>query len=151
MTTQEAYDDIRAYFTRPGAKLAVSSSSTNTTPCKYRTEDGDQCAVGCLIPEALYSPRMEDQPLKALLRSFPDVATHLCWTPETVAFLQGAQRRHDQSAWYEHRSLGGDGVRRFIGLLDELAECLGLELSYKAHLNTSVAMAAFAGEGEGEE
>ena len=59
MTTQEAYDDIRAYFTRPGAKLAVGSSNNPNPfgpPCKYRTEDGDQCAVGCLIPEAALLP-----------------------------------------------------------------------------------------------
>lgn len=27
--------------------------------CRYRTEDGKMCAVGCLIPDALYSPEIE--------------------------------------------------------------------------------------------
>lgn len=55
MTTQEAYETIRAYFSRPDAVLARGTKGE----CQYRTPDGNACAVGCLIPDELYYMEVE--------------------------------------------------------------------------------------------
>lgn len=55
-TTQEVYEHIRAYFSRPDAVLAKFQSS-----CVYRDPDGNKCAVGCLISDELYDAPIEDE------------------------------------------------------------------------------------------
>lgn len=57
-TTQEVYEFIRAYFSRPNARLA----KVDGVQCVYRDRiDGAKCAVGCLISDELYdSPRGAD-------------------------------------------------------------------------------------------
>lgn len=48
---QTAYEEIRAYFSKPGAKL---SKSDRTGACLYLNEaNGRKCAVGCRIPNEL--------------------------------------------------------------------------------------------------
>ena len=62
MTAQEAYDRIRAYFSQPGAQLA-KTPNTNGRTCWYRINAvsySTGCAVGCLIPDELYDPHLDD-------------------------------------------------------------------------------------------
>lgn len=51
MTQQEAYEQVRAWLTRPGAQRAQQGQEV----CRYRItmEDGtvQKCAVGCLLSE----------------------------------------------------------------------------------------------------
>src|SRR5687768_7605629 len=63
MELQQTYEAIRAYFTQPDADFAITTDGK----CKYRTEDGRGCAVGCLIPPALYKPAMEGRGVQALV------------------------------------------------------------------------------------
>ena len=58
ITIDEAYEKIKAYFSRKGAKL--SRGGHEGIGCFYRhPEDGRACAVGCLIPDELYDPEIE--------------------------------------------------------------------------------------------
>lgn len=64
-TTQEVYEFQRAYFSRPGAVLAkiihrYTEEGDPVTSCLYRTQDGNKCAVGCLIPDSIYDKAIED-------------------------------------------------------------------------------------------
>lgn len=56
MNTQEAYEHIREYFSRPDAVLAKEGEGAGLR-CFYRMPDGtgNACAVGCLIPDDLYN------------------------------------------------------------------------------------------------
>lgn len=38
--------------------------------CRYRTEDGLSCAVGCRIPDSAYTPEMEGRGVYSLLDEF---------------------------------------------------------------------------------
>ena len=102
LTRQQAYEHIRHYFTRPGAKLSRGHGG-----CYYRhPDDGRKCAVGCLIPDELYKPDMER-------RSASCVLVHdLDWDRNLVVFLSDAQVAHD----------GAEDVGDFLVKLDELAD-----------------------------
>lgn len=50
MTTQEAYEKMRAWLTRPGATRAH-----NGMYCEYATRDGNRCAIGGILSPAALS------------------------------------------------------------------------------------------------
>ncbi len=112
MTTQECYEAIRAYFNQPGAVLASTHNS-----CRYRTEEGAKCAVGCLIPDELYSPALEGSGIdKDWLISHREIAEIVVGVD--LKFLRSAQVLHDQVA---------KDARSFVAGLDILANAFGLE------------------------
>lgn len=56
-TDQELYSTVRQHLLRQGRR---STTTTNgMTRCVYRGIEGTQCAIGCLIPDDLYSPELE--------------------------------------------------------------------------------------------
>lgn len=64
-TAGDAYELIRAHFSAPGAQLARRDGA-----CRYRVNDagcdgtspvGAKCAVGCLVPDALYDKPIDHQ------------------------------------------------------------------------------------------
>ena len=127
MTTQEAYEQIRAYFSREGAQLAWDDDLDS---CQYCTEDGRRCAVGCLIPAGLYDQNFEGTNIRSLIdaehdRKYRDAGT----APNTRAalvdlfagvdpvFLEKAQERHDGLAEEDVLATGD-----FVNRLDLLAE-----------------------------
>lgn len=66
--------------------------------CRYRTEDGNKCLVGALIPDELYSPVMECNSAALLAQQFPSIGI----SPNLVPLLLTAQRAHDLLAWVVH-------------------------------------------------
>lgn len=54
MNNQEAFDIVWDHFIIKG-----NAKSMNTNCCVYRSEDGNKCAFGLLIPEEFYSRRFE--------------------------------------------------------------------------------------------
>jgi hypothetical protein len=57
MTAQETFDAIVAHLRRQGEK----SEGDETVGCAYRGERGLKCAVGCMIPDELYTLVMEGE------------------------------------------------------------------------------------------
>jgi hypothetical protein len=110
MTTQEAYESIRAYFTRPGAQLAKKENGF----CSYRLDTSSgvaKCAVGCLIPDDLYNYKMEDVRVGVLIRQFPEL--NPIFEGVSIAFLENAQWAHDATET--------EDVEEFIEELDRVA------------------------------
>lgn len=121
MTTQEAYERIRAHFSREGAVLGKGVLADGsqfedgpTMACVYRA-NGDpksevRCAFGVLIPDEMYSVDMEDTISGYILGKWKELAKHL----EEVSplFISNAQSLHDHAA---------DDARHFVTLLDRLA------------------------------
>lgn len=102
LTKQQAYEHIRHYFTRPGARL-----SRGLDRCYYRhPDDGRACAVGCLIPDELYNPDMEGRSAHSVL------TRDLGWDDDLAVFLGAAQRKHDSA----------NDVADFLLRLDALAD-----------------------------
>ena len=59
MTSQEAFDTVLAGLRKQRRK----SELTPGGPCRYRSPDGCRCSIGFLIPDELYSPKIEGQPI----------------------------------------------------------------------------------------
>ena len=55
MTQQEIFDVVLAHLRKQG-EAAVD----DLDECQYRGPDGTSCAVGCLIPDELYDPLIEN-------------------------------------------------------------------------------------------
>ncbi len=121
-TVQQAYDRIRAYFSKPGARIAFSDEA-NT--CRYRYTDSGghirKCAIGCLIPKKDYEPQYDfnmttHQVLQAL--GWVD-GPYPTSDDDLSVFLVLAQTRHDEQ--------GASGSpQQFIADLDLLAADSGL-------------------------
>jgi hypothetical protein len=58
-TPQQVFDQVVAHLREQNAQ-AVMERGTETV-CQYRTPDGLKCAVGCLISDDEYHPRMEGE------------------------------------------------------------------------------------------
>jgi hypothetical protein len=95
MTQQEIFDIVARHLLTQNAKAHRGDK------CVYRAEDGKKCAIGCLIPDDVYSPDMEGQSILSLLES--DV-----WTKklpfslddaEFLGYLQAIHDWHDLSVW----------------------------------------------------
>lgn len=133
MTTQQAYEMMRIYLTRPGARQA----SLDGGACSYETEmfgEVHRCAIGCILsPAGLAETVMiddelhEDHGLTHVLRDFEGGLGDLYCAGFKIeellgvdhGFLQGAQCLHDdESNWRE-------GKFR-VALLDGLAIRHGL-------------------------
>lgn len=55
--TQAAFDRVVRFIHAQGAR-----SMLRGTTCAYRGDGGRRCAIGCLIPDAAYSERLEGAP-----------------------------------------------------------------------------------------
>lgn len=123
MTTQQAYEKMRAWFSKPGRPFGYDD---RLGACQYRG-GGDphssiRCAVGCLIPPRKYDPEIELQTVWAQPDYFELVLPGV-----DLGFLDEAQRAHDRLA--TDKSLPTEARRaRFIEALDLLAKRYKLDV-----------------------
>lgn len=85
------------------------SRSVSDIGCAYRGHNGKMCAVGCVIPDELYSPAMEGHGLASLPGRHPEVMDYLMkeffgeWTKQKeitlIGILDVAQDFHDQGRY----------------------------------------------------
>lgn len=54
MTKQEIFNQVWRHLMRQG-RAAIEVDGT----CRYRGPDNTSCAIGCLIPDAFYTPALE--------------------------------------------------------------------------------------------
>lgn len=59
MTDKQAIFDKVARHLLTQREKAQEYSVISGSSCRYRTEDGQKCAIGCLIPDELYDSVME--------------------------------------------------------------------------------------------
>jgi hypothetical protein len=116
---QLAYEEMRAYFTQPGAVIARTSNG-----CVYRTWNQEKCAVGVRLPDAWVEARGRGAVngcggLEGLFETFPEVEQFI-GHPDTrlYQFHQDAQGCHDIST----------DAAEFVIKLDVLAEQFGLNV-----------------------
>lgn len=100
MTKQEMYDIAAAHLLKQGKKAemeTVGATGINAMQCRYRMLDPEtgatlMCAIGCLIPDKVYSPEMENRNVWSLREQWPDLADE--W-PRDHSFLADLQNIHD--------------------------------------------------------
>lgn len=131
MNTQEAYELMRVYLTREGARQAVD----NDGDCLYETTIGRElhrCAVGCLLMPSSLDERA--QPVNNLVEQQVALRHYLgsvegllrrFSVPELrdveLGFLRDAQELHDKAENWK-------GGKFNVALLDDLAHNYGLDV-----------------------
>lgn len=70
VTLQSMYDKVAKHLLKQNAVSRITNTFSNAM-CAYRSPDGLKCAIGCLIPDSLYSPGMEGKSIDALCEHFP--------------------------------------------------------------------------------
>lgn len=107
----ELHPELKAILDKVVTHLVTQRARAMTPQdegCAYRGENGTMCAVGCLIPDDIYSPDIESLGVQGLL-DYPDdhstaeVRTHLNALAPSVrsdalsSFLRRLQRFHDSN------------------------------------------------------
>jgi hypothetical protein len=62
MTDQEIFDTVAKHLIAQGKQslLPQVAGDSEYNGCAYRGENGTKCAIGCLIPDELYNPIIEN-------------------------------------------------------------------------------------------
>ena len=89
MTAQEIFDQVVRHLLTQ-RRRATGSGDRNGL-CSYRTPEGLRCAVGCLIPDDVYTPDMEDKGIDDLIEDWEE----LSWMREHEKLLSKLQYVHD--------------------------------------------------------
>jgi hypothetical protein len=112
MTDREIFEKVRDHLLQQGRK-----SVNGGERCRYRGAGGMKCAIGCLIPDTNYDPKMEGCGVTGLLSRWPNC---LGFEPNPSQFnlLVELQLTHD------HRDVDVWGPR-----LDKIAHIFNLKES----------------------
>lgn len=95
-TLQQIFDKVVGHLL---AQKAVATEVRESIEfCRYRTAEGLECAVGCLIPADLYKPEMEEQSVEDLAEKnfIPMPAEH-----RKLWLLNELQWAHDSAKGYK--------------------------------------------------
>jgi hypothetical protein len=103
MTPQEIFDTVARHLFTQGHRASIQldddpESEGAGFDCRYRGPGGTKCAVGILIPDDAYDPRMEGCSAKGLFD--PDISGRPDfrlpkWMGDEVVLLQSLQLVHD--------------------------------------------------------
>lgn len=115
---QEIFNKVAAHLLKQGRPAREEDR------CRYRTTDGLSCAVGCLIPDELYSPSFEGSGASKVIRELY-ARGHADWY-EHQALLEGFQWAHDENCPLED---GSFDLKTLRTRLAQLAERFKLEFS----------------------
>lgn len=94
MTCQEIFDKVATHLFTQGRR-AVNPNFT--LQCQYRTVTEDKtlsCAIGCLIPDEVYTTAMENNRVSGLIDKFGKVLPEFFQTTD-LEFLTTLQEAHD--------------------------------------------------------
>ena len=92
MTDQQIVDIVGAHLVKQGV-MSVDARRN----CVYRDAYGNECAIGCLIPDELYDPEMEDIAIDHdKMSHFNGINDYLgLHSPSRVLLLSKLQSLHD--------------------------------------------------------
>lgn len=98
MTRQEIFDTVvRHLYSMPHRAMLKGN-------CAYRSDDGLKCAVGCLIPDEIYDPKMETFDILRLMVEWETLPAFFC--SENIGLLIKLQSAHDFTANWKSNSGG---------------------------------------------
>ena len=95
MNNQEVFDKVARHL----LEQKVRSADLEKDNCMYRGPNNLKCAIGCLIPDALYDRRFEGKPVRALGREFIRSITFGGVAIELLTSLQRVHDMVDPSEW----------------------------------------------------
>ena len=95
-TLQETFDHVVRHLAKQGGPALNRDGA-----CMYRGPNGTKCAIGCVIPEHLYTPDIEHQRVHNILRGDcgkPELrAAILRHGEEMPNLLDALQQAHDNA------------------------------------------------------
>ncbi len=68
MNNQQAFDRMCDHL------MTQKAQAYQNGYCVFRTAQGLQCAIGCLIPDQVYHPNIEGMTVRSLKARYPDFA-----------------------------------------------------------------------------
>lgn len=108
-TNQQAFDAAVKHLRNQGRRSFDEKARTGPTSgngCLYRGPDGRRCAVGALIPNAIYHKDMEGRTARDLLVIYPEVAVRFL-DDDAVWLLAELQAVHDDpGSWRTYHGAG---------------------------------------------
>jgi hypothetical protein len=93
--------------------LGYPAYCEDETQCLYRASDGNQCLVGCFIPDNLYEQEFEGEGAKVIYDKMPEVM------PLTRLMLQRFQEFHDRYISEDNKDFFKDVESKLIELEKE--------------------------------
>jgi hypothetical protein len=99
MNKQEMFDTVARHLFAQG-KRSVTVKNDTVNVCMYRGPEGTMCAVGCMIPDEMYSDLMEDRTVYSLFVDFPKIKEF--FGDDNRHFLRGIQMVHDSVFHWEN-------------------------------------------------
>ena len=102
ITNQEALDQASEYL------RSMPHRSRRKDFCAYRGDNGLKCAIGCLIPDEKYDPKMDGNgSINAVYRIFPSL--HELFDKNQLSFLRDLQGVHDLPSNWSPKGFQGEG------------------------------------------
>ena len=99
MTDQTMFDTVVTHLL---TQNSVSMNDTGT--CVYRGPDNKRCAIGCIIPDEMYTVDLEGKEVKILVNnSFlsTDLTSYLLqFNTNLLIRLQQVHDAHNPKSWY---------------------------------------------------
>lgn len=98
MNKQEIFNKVASHLLTQKATSSVTTEFGDYS-CMYRIKGTKlSCAVGCLIPDELYSEEQEGNTVSSLIACYPKIAEHLdVQTAADIDFLDSLQMLHDRN------------------------------------------------------
>jgi hypothetical protein len=129
MTAQEIFDKVATHLLTQKVKSHVKIPTGCSTPgqenylrCSYRGENGTSCAVGCLISDDDYSPRMEGAGSGDLLAYFPRACANMVGHANLLYSLQAVHDSSEPCKWREQLKLVADRYELNDSVVDTTPE-----------------------------
>jgi hypothetical protein len=104
MNRQEVFDTVVRHLFKQGKRAYRKSTQTSPVGCMYRADDGLKCAVGCLIPDDVYTPDMEWKTAGQLISEHADVLPSWMQLRPIATLLSELQSVHDLRYNWTHAS-----------------------------------------------
>ena len=122
MNSQEVFDKVFTHLISQGHQARGDKAGAGLTTCQYRGKNGSSCAVGCLIPDEVYTRDMEAMTVKELMCENDRIAS--MFSDVDIVLLQRLQTIHDSALNWGKRGIGP--TDKLFVELGRAAELLGL-------------------------
>lgn len=111
VTKFEIINNAIEYYTSPGANYGIDR---NNGSCKYRTQTGFKCVIGCSIPDNVFIEEMNNYIATDLIKEYKVIQRIFAGIDNK--FLDDLQALHDRHAFDERP------LYEFVSRLKEQAE-----------------------------
>lgn len=106
-TNQEAFDKVWKHLHSMPRRAAQYDVVAERMMCRFRTELGERCAVGCLIPDDQYDPAMEVGGVGTLVdEGWLDDGMNAI----AIELLMDLQDIHDEARNWDESGFNGSGT-----------------------------------------